>query len=438
MNEGTSNAGLFGRACQSMPGGVNSPVRAFSAVGGTPRFLVEGCGAVVTDVEGKHYLDYTASWGPLILGHAHPRIVEAVREAAGRGMGFGACHPLEIGLVERIRSAMPHLERVRLVNSGTEAMMSAVRLARAVTGRERILKFEGCYHGHADPFLIAAGSGAMTHGHPSSPGVTRGAAADTLLARYNDLASVDACLEAGGMGGGEGGAAGVAAVVVEPVAGNMGLVLPEEGFLQGLRERCDRHGALLVFDEVITGFRLGWGGAAVSSGVVPDLTALGKIIGGGLPVGAYGGKAEWMDHVSPVGAVYQAGTLSGNPVACAAGCAALDVLREEDPYPAMRQRTRELADGLRDQAHAAGVDAIVTVCESMFTLFFGIDKARSYADVSRCDADRFARYNGAMLAEGVYWPPSQFETCFVSAAHTGAQIEATLAAQKRALEAMGR
>lgn len=410
-----------------MPGGVNSPVRAFHAVGGVPRFLVEGAGAVVTDADGKRYIDYTASWGPLILGHAHPRVVEAVREMAGHGLGFGACHPAEADLVERIQSAMPHLERVRLVNSGTEAMMAAVRLARAATGRARIVKFEGCYHGHADAFLIAAGSGAMTHGHPSSPGVTEGAAADTLPARYNDLASVDACLAGGD----------VAAVVVEPVAGNMGLVQPEEGFLQGLRARCDRHGALLVFDEVITGFRLGWGGAAARFGVRPDLTALGKIIGGGLPVGAYGGAADLMGQMSPEGAVYQAGTLSGNPVACAAGCATLDVLKEGNPYPAMRERARVLAAGLRDGARAVGLRVCVSVCESMFTVFFGMeDVPRTHADVVQCDTAQFGAWHGAMLAEGVYLPPAQFETCFVSAAHTDDDIAATLAAQGEALRRM--
>lgn len=427
MQNPDKNRALYARARRCMPGGVNSPVRAFHAVGGVPRFLVDGVGAVVTDVEGIRYIDYTASWGPLILGHAHPRVVEAVREMAGHGLGFGACHPVEVGLVERIQSAMPHLERVRLVNSGTEAMMSAVRLARAATGRRRIVKFEGCYHGHADAFLIAAGSGAMTHGHPSSPGVTEGAAADTLLARYNDLASVDACLDGGD----------VAAVVVEPMAGNMGLVMPAAGFLEGLRERCDQHGALLVFDEVITGFRLGWGGAAAHFGVRPDLTALGKIIGGGLPVGAYGGAADLMGQMSPEGAVYQAGTLSGNPVACAAGCATLDVLKEENPYPGMRERARMLAAGLEEQARTAGLRVCVSVCESMFTVFFGLDGLpRTHAEVVGCDTAQFAAWHGSMLAEGVYLPPAQFETCFLSAAHTDDDIAATLAAQAKALRRM--
>ena len=322
-----------------MPGGVNSPVRAFASVGAEPVFIRHASGCRLTDAAGREYLDYMMSWGPLILGHARAEVVDAVREAAGRGLSYGACHEGEIRLAEAIHSAMPHLQMLRLVNSGTEATMSALRLARAATGRDKFIKFRGCYHGHADSFLISAGSGALTHGTPSSPGVTAGAAADTLLADYNDLGSVATCFEAFPRE--------IAAVIVEPVAGNMGLVLPEPGFLQGLRALCDKHEALLIFDEVITGFRVAFGGAAELFGVTPDLTTLGKIIGGGLPMGAYGGRREWMEQISPAGPVYQAGTLSGNPVSCAAGLATLDILKRENPYPALAERTARLAQGLR-------------------------------------------------------------------------------------------
>lgn len=411
-----------------MPGGVNSPVRSFSAVGAEPVFIERACGCRLRDVQGREYLDYMLSWGPLILGHAHPQVVEAVREAAGRGLSYGACHEGEVRLAEAITQAMPHLQMVRLVSSGTEATMSALRLARAATGRDKFIKFRGCYHGHADAFLISAGSGALTHGTPSSPGVTNGAAADTLLADYNDLASVTACFEACPRE--------IAAVIVEPVAGNMGLVLPEAGFLQGLRALCDRHETVLIFDEVITGFRVAYGGAAELFGVTPDLTTLGKIIGGGLPMGAYGGRRELMEQVSPAGPVYQAGTLSGNPVSCAAGLATLAVLQRDNPYPALAQRMATLAQGMRDNLQAAGVRAAINQLGSAFTLFFGVDRARNFAEVMNAEAEQYARYFRGMLERGIYLPPAQFEACFLSTAHDDDAIERTLRAQRETLRAM--
>ncbi len=409
-----------------MPGGVNSPVRAFGSVGGTPPFIAAGNGATLRDVDGRRYIDFVASWGPLILGHAHPRVVEAVREAAGKGLSFGACHEGEIELAEAIRRHMPHLQRLRLVNSGTEATMSAVRLARAATGRDAAIKFAGCYHGHADGFLAAAGSGALTFGQPSSPGVPAGAARDTLIAEYNDLASVASCFAQ---------EKPVAAVIVEPVAGNMGVIPPQEGFLQGLRALCDRHGALLIFDEVITGFRLGLGGAAERYGVTPDLTALGKIIGGGMPVGAYGGREDPLERMSPTGPVYQAGTLAGNPLACAAGLATLRTLAEENPYPRLEALAAKLEEGAAANVEAAGIAACQNRVGSMSTLFFGLGKATTYAEAARADTDLFARYHRQMLARGLYLAPSQYEACFVSAAHTDEDIETMLAAQREALQA---
>ncbi len=411
-----------------MPGGVNSPVRAFASVGAEPVFIRHASGCRLTDAAGREYLDYMMSWGPLILGHARAEVVDAVREAAGRGLSYGACHEGEIRLAEAILGAMPHLQMLRLVNSGTEATMSALRLARAATGRDKFIKFRGCYHGHADSFLISAGSGALTHGTPSSPGVTAGAAADTLLADYNDLGSVATCFEAFPRE--------IAAVIVEPVAGNMGLVLPEPGFLQGLRGLCDKHEALLIFDEVITGFRVAFGGAAELFGVTPDLTTLGKIIGGGLPMGAYGGRREWMEQISPAGPVYQAGTLSGNPISCAAGLATLDILKRENPYPVLAERTAKLAQGLRANLQQAGIRATVNQLGSAFTVFFGIDEARSYAQIMDADTGQYARYFRSMLAEGVYLPPAQFEACFLSTAHEENILKQTLQAQKQALQAL--
>lgn len=408
-----------------MPGGVNSPVRAFAAVGADPIFIQRAQGSHLYGEDGREYLDYMLSWGPLILGHARPEVIHAVSEAASRGLSFGACHEDEIRLAELITEAMPHIQMLRLVNSGTEATMSAVRLARAATKRDKILKFKGCYHGHADSFLISAGSGALTHGVPSSPGVTAGAAADTLLADYNDLASAQTVARA---------AQGkLAAIIVEPVAGNMGLVPPAPGFLQGLRTLCDECGALLIFDEVITGFRLGYGGASEMFGVRPDLTTLGKIIGGGLPVGAYGGRRELMELVSPSGPVYQAGTLSGNPVSCAAGIATLKILRDENPYTRLAANTAALASGMRANLKAAGIRASLNQLGSAFTIFFGIDRADNFAEAMQADTALYARYFRAMLAEGIYLPPAQFEACFLSLAHDEADIAQTLTAQWRAL-----
>jgi glutamate-1-semialdehyde 2,1-aminomutase len=411
-----------------MPGGVNSPVRAFGAVGGTPPFIISGRGSAISDADGNTYCDYVGSWGPLILGHAHPRVVDAVATAAARGLSFGASHEAEIELAEAIRARMPHLELLRLVNSGTEAAMSAVRLARAATGRNKIVKFAGCYHGHADSFLVQAGSGALTFGTPSSPGVPTAVAADTLIARYNNLASVAACFA--------GNTDSVACVIVEPVAGNMGVVPPTPEFLSGLRSLCDRHGALLIFDEVITGFRIDPGGATSRYGVRPDLAVLGKIIGGGLPVGAFGGRAELMRDLAPLGPVYQAGTLSGNPLACAAGVSTLRVLEEENPYERIDRLAARLENGLRNAIRAAGLAGTVNRVGSMLTLFFGPKEVRSLDDAVRADTAQFARWHGAMLDTGHYLPPAQFEAMFVSAAHTESDIDAMIEAAEHVLNAL--
>lgn len=401
-------------------------MRAFNAVGGEPVFIRRATGSRLYGEDGQEYLDYMMSWGPLILGHAHPRVVEAVRRAAGDGLSYGACHAGEARLAEQIQQAMPHLERLRLVSSGTEAAMSALRLARAATGRDKIIKFRGCYHGHADAFLIQAGSGALTHSCPSSPGVPAGAAADTLLADYNDLASVEAICTAN--------PGAIAAIFVEPVAGNMGLVLPAKGFLTGLRALCDKHGALLVFDEVITGFRVNFGGAAALYHTVPDLTVLGKIIGGGMPLAAYGGRADLMRLISPEGSVYQAGTLSGNPVSCAAGTATLEILREENPYPQLEKQTTRLTEGIRQNLCEAGLDWAVNHCGSLFTIFCAVAPVNDYAAATSADTALYAKYFRAMLAEGIYLPPAQFEACFLSAAHTDADLDHTLETQRKVLK----
>ncbi|MBN2712362.1 MAG: glutamate-1-semialdehyde 2,1-aminomutase [Planctomycetes bacterium] len=422
----TKSEEYFEKASSCMPGGVNSPVRAFKSVKGSPPFILSAKGACMTDVDGRQYTDYVASWGPLILGHAHDAVVAAVQEKVTRGLSFGACHPDEIRLANLIRENMPHIELLRLVNSGTEATMSALRLARAATGRDGVIKFQGCYHGHADSFLIAAGSGALTFGTPSSPGVTAGAAKDTLLASYNDLSSVEKCFaENDGK---------IACLIVEPVAGNMGVIPPAEGFLKGLRDLCDKHGALLIFDEVITGFRLGLGGASEYFGVKPDLTALGKIIGGGMPVGAFGGRADLMRMMSPEGSVYQAGTLSGNPLACAAGIATIETLMKEDPYERIAALAEKLAEGTLANLKEAGIKATGNRVESMGTIFFGVDSVGNFADAMKSDTELYARYHAAMLGEGVYLAPSQFEASFVSTAHDDEIIEQTLAAQRRALK----
>lgn len=418
------SAKLFDRAQTLLPGGVDSPVRAFKAVGGGPLFIRKASGARLEDVDGNRYIDYVMSWGPLIHGHAPRSLTAALASAARAGTSFGAPSPLEIELAGRVRRLMPSLEMVRFVSSGTEATMSAVRVARAATGRDRIIKFEGCYHGHADAFLVKAGSGALTLGTPTSPGVTRAAAGDTLIASYNDLASVQRLFDAHR---GE-----IAALIVEPIAGNMGVVPPADGFLRALRSVCDAEHTLLIFDEVISGFRAAPGGAQALSGVRPDLTCLGKIIGGGLPVGAYGGRSDLMSLVAPAGPVYQAGTLSGNPMAMTAGIWALDRLSAR-LYRSLAALGTRLAAGLATAARDAGVALQVNAIGSMLTPFFSDRPVRDYESATRADTTRYARFFQAMLEQGVYPPPSQFEAWFLSAAHTQRDIDRTVAAARKAM-----
>ena len=419
----------YRRAEALMPGGVSSPVRAFGAVGGKPLFIARGAGARIWDLDGNAFLDYVMSWGPLILGHAHPKVVEAVRQALESGSSFGAPTVREIELAERIREAMPAVEQVRFVNSGTEATMSAVRLARAATGRPGVLKFEGCYHGHVDALLVQAGSGATTFGSPSSPGVPPEVTQHTLLAPYNDLEAVERV--------GRENRDRLAAILVEPVAGNMGVVPPADGFLQGLRGVADRTGALLIYDEVMTGFRVALGGAAQRYGVQPDLVTLGKVIGGGLPVGAYGGRRDLMVRVSPVGPVYQAGTLSGNPLAMAAGIATLDLLAEPNAYEMLEARSARLEKGLAEAVREAKISARVQRVGSMLTLFFTTGEVTDYAGARACDTEAFGRFFQGMLGRGVYLPPSQFEAWFVSLAHTDEDIRRTVEAARAVLSAAG-
>jgi glutamate-1-semialdehyde 2,1-aminomutase len=415
---------LFAAASRILPGGVDSPVRAFKSVGATPIFIERGRGAYLEDVDGHTYIDYVMSWGPLIHGHAPRGLLKALSAAAARGTSFGAPTELETRLAQRVAMLMPSMERVRFVSSGTEAAMSAARVARAATRRERIIKFEGCYHGHADSFLVQAGSGAMTLGVPTSPGVTSGAAADTLLARYNDLASVDRLFdEHKGQ---------IAAVIVEPIAGNMGLVAPREGFLEGLRAICDRDGALLIFDEVISGFRAASGGAQQIFKVRPDLTCLGKIIGGGLPVGAYGGRRDMMELVAPAGPVYQAGTLSGNPLAMTAGLWSLEQLSAK-LYKQLATLGSALATGLADAARDAGVPLQVNAFGSLLTPFFTSGPVRDFQSALTADTEAYGRFFRGMLARGVYPPPSQFEAWFLSAAHTPRDINRTIKAAREAM-----
>ena len=418
------SAKLFARAQQILPGGVDSPVRAFKAVGGTPLFIRSASGAYLTDVDGRRYIDYVMSWGPLIHGHAPGSLAKALAAAARRGTSFGAPTALEVELGELVRALMPSIERIRFVNSGTEAMMSAVRVARAATRREKIIKFEGCYHGHADQFLVQAGSGLTTLGVPTSPGVTRAAAADTLLATYNGLASCERLCEAF--------PDQIAALVVEPIAGNMGVVLPERTFLQGLRELCSRHHIVLIFDEVISGFRVGSGGAQGWSGIVPDLTCLGKVIGGGLPVGAYGGRQELMRLVAPEGPVYQAGTLSGNPLAMTAGLWSVKRL-SKGLYRRLSELEVQLADGIADSARRAGVALQINGIGSMMTPFFTAAPVRNYQSALRADAARYGAFFKGMLARGIYLPPSQFEAWFLSGAHTRKDVEKTIRAAREAM-----
>jgi glutamate-1-semialdehyde 2,1-aminomutase len=415
---------LFAAASRILPGGVDSPVRAFKAVGGTPLFIARASGARIEDADGHTYIDYVMSWGPLIHGHAPKGLLKALAAAAARGTSFGAPTDLETRLAQRVATLMRSMERVRFVSSGTEAAMSAIRVARAATRRDKIVKFEGCYHGHADAFLVQAGSGAMTLGVPTSPGVPAAVAADTVLARYNDLASVEAAVERH--------RSQIAAVIVEPIAGNMGVVPPAEGFLRGLREICDRHGILLVFDEVISGFRAAAGGAQQVFGVRPDLTCLGKIIGGGLPVGAYGGRADIMELVAPAGPVYQAGTLSGNPLAMTAGLWSLTELSPK-LYRHLARLGGMLAAGLADAARAANVPMQVNAFGSLVTPFFTNEPVRDLQSAMKADTAAYGRFFTGMLARGVYPPPSQFEAWFLSGAHSEKDVEKTVRAAHAAL-----
>ncbi len=417
---------LYRRACATLVGGVNSPVRAFQAVGGEPVFLEAAEGARVQDADGRWYVDLVGSWGPAIVGHAHPEVVSAVQAAAARGLSFGACTAAEAELAEIVVEALPSVDLLRFVNSGTEATMSAIRLARAATKRTKILKFLGCYHGHADGLLVAAGSGGATFGVPDSAGVPAAYATETLLAPYNDLNAVAKVMAAHGDE--------IAGVIVEPVVGNMGFVRPAEGFLEGLRELCDRHGALLLFDEVMTGFRVAWGGWQNVSGVRPDLTCLGKVVGGGLPVAAYGGSRGIMEKVSPLGPVYQAGTLSGNPLGMAAGIATLTLCRAEGFYESLGRKTLRLADGLREAATAAGLPFQSDAAGGMLGMAFSERPIRNFAGARDADHERFARFFSAMLERGVWMPPSGYEAMFVSAAHSDEDIDQVLTAARESFE----
>jgi glutamate-1-semialdehyde 2,1-aminomutase len=418
---------LFEEAKQLMPGGVNSPVRAFRSVKRDPIFIVSGKGSRIRDADGNEYIDFVGSWGPLIVGHAHEEVLEALREAASRGTSFGAPTELEVRLAEKIVEMVPSVEMVRMVNSGTEATMSAVRLARGYTGRDGVVKFEGCYHGHGDSFLIKAGSGALTLGEPSSPGVPADVARHTLTGQYNDLASVERLFVESGDD--------IAAVIVEPIAGNMGVIPPAAGFLEGLRKLCDRHGSLLIFDEVMTGFRVHPGGAQALYGIVPDLTTMGKVIGGGLPAAAYGGKREIMRHVSPDGPVYQAGTLSGNPLAVAAGLKTLEIISRPGFFEALNGKANAFFDKSRSFVAEKGLPLVVNNVNSMGCVFFTEGSVGDFADATRSDTDAFAEYFGRLLDSGVYIAPSQFEALFISAAHTDLDLQTALETSAEALSA---
>lgn len=423
-----SNLEQFERARQVLVGGVNSAVRAFRAVGGTPRFIDRAQGPFMWDVEGRRYVDYLGSWGPMIVGHSHPQVLERVREAAARGLSYGAPNVMETELAERLVALFSHVERVRFTSSGTEAAMSALRLARGATGRVKIIKFEGCYHGTADSLLVKAGSGALAFGQPSSAGVPEDLARHTLVAQFNDLESVRALLEAHP---GE-----VACVMVEPAAGNMNLILPQPGFLSGLRALCSEHGALLIFDEVMTGFRVALGGMQEVSGVVPDMTAFGKVIGGGMPVGAIAGPARIMDLMAPLGPVYQAGTLSGNPIAMAAGLATLELISAPGFYPALSARLGRLVQGLRDEAASAGIAFSAQQQGTMAGMYMMDAPPQSYAQVMTQDVERFKAFYHRMLDAGVYFPPSPVEAFFFSSAHTDAEVDFTLECARSAFRAL--
>ena len=421
---------LFEKAGRLIPGGVNSPVRAFRAVGGDPVFLARGKGSRVWDVDDREYLDYLGSWGPLILGHAPDEVLAALAETMRRGTSFGAPTALEVEMAARVVEAVPSVEKVRMVNSGTEATLSAVRLARAVTGRDLIVKAEGCYHGHVDALLVSAGSGLATFGIPGTPGVPQALAAQTLVAPYNDAAALEAIFQRHG--------GRIAAFIVEPVAGNMGVVPPRPGYLEAVRRITRDHGCLLIFDEVITGFRVAYGGAQSRYGVQPDLTTLGKVIGGGLPVGAYGGRAELMDRVAPAGDVYQAGTLSGNPLAMAAGLATLEALRRLDPYPRLEALGQKLERGIAAAAEKEGVPVRVQRVGSMLTVFFTGHEVVDFASAGRSDTQAYARFFHGMLSRKIYLPPAQFEALFLSAAHTEQDVDLTLLAAREAFSALRR
>jgi glutamate-1-semialdehyde 2,1-aminomutase len=419
----------FLAACEHIPGGVNSPVRAFRGVGGEPVFFANGTGPYLIDVDGNRYIDYVASWGPMIAGHAHPDVIRAVQEAAARGLGYGAPTEIETRMANTLCTMVPSMDLVRLVSSGTEATMSAIRLARGFTGRDRIVKFEGCYHGHSDALLVKAGSGTLTLGVPTSPGVPDAVAAHTMTLTYNDLDSVQ---EAFALVGEE-----IAAVIVEPVAGNMNCIPPVPGFLEGLRGLCDTHGSVLIFDEVMTGFRVAAGGAQAHYGIRPDLTTLGKVIGGGLPVGAFGGRRDIMERIAPLGPVYQAGTLSGNPVALAAGLATLGLASAEGFHARLDAAARRLVEGLQAQADVAGIGFTTNQVGGMFGYFFSTESTISRFDqVTRCDMKTFQRFYHGMLRAGVYLAPSAYEAGFVSSTHTDSVIDATLDASAQVFRSL--
>lgn len=418
---------LFDSAQNYIPGGVNSPVRAFRHVGGTPRYIVKGEGAYIEDADGNRYLDFCGSWGPMILGHAHPDVVAAVQQAATQSLSFGACTPAEVTMAKLLSRLVPAMEQVRLVTSGTEATMTALRLARAFTHHDKVIKFEGCYHGHADPFLIAAGSGLLTGGIPDSSGVTAGVAADTLVARYNDLDSVRTCMEAYPNQ--------IACIIVEPVPGNMGVVLPEPDFLKALCQLAHDNGALIIFDEVINAFRFAPTAYSETQGLRPDLITLGKIIGGGLPIGAVGGRAEIMQQLAPVGPVYQAGTLSGNPVALAAGITTLRLIESLNPFPLLHAKTQRISDAINALFIQKNLSGHCAHAGALFTIFFTDHQPplRNLSDIKTCDTQRFATFFNNMLERGFYLSPSQFEACFVSLAHSDSDIDAFLVAVEESL-----